>query len=256
MEEQLTWRWSGCSRPVADAGRRGNPNVVPHPAHSARSPRRGASTRARALLDKARELNPHIPAYLWGQQPKERAEERCQRVAFTIDLAVTDVERSLAFCLDLLGRLGWSESVRHPTYRGTVDDAYARCVSSGQRFTSPQRRIATNRAAIGQRGPRRGASARRRPHRRVLGVGVSDRQLGQLITMRAAALYLSGPALGRVDRERDRPQGELVLVPPLNPPLGPPASDPLGAGRLVLVSAEENRMIEPSRAPRAHTPGK
>src|SRR6187200_2234965 len=34
-----------------------------------------------------------------------------------IDLAVADVERSLAFYLDLLGPLGWVEEVRYPTYR-------------------------------------------------------------------------------------------------------------------------------------------
>ena len=41
-----------------------------------------------------------------------------------VDLAVTDVERSLAFYLDLLGPLGWAEQVRYPTYRGTEEVVY------------------------------------------------------------------------------------------------------------------------------------
>jgi catechol 2,3-dioxygenase-like lactoylglutathione lyase family enzyme len=41
-----------------------------------------------------------------------------------IDLAVSDVERSLAFYLDLLGPLGWHETRRYPTYRGTEEVVY------------------------------------------------------------------------------------------------------------------------------------
>jgi glyoxylase I family protein len=41
-----------------------------------------------------------------------------------VDLAVADVERSIAFYLDLLGPLGWRESVRYPTYRGTEEVVY------------------------------------------------------------------------------------------------------------------------------------
>jgi catechol 2,3-dioxygenase-like lactoylglutathione lyase family enzyme len=41
-----------------------------------------------------------------------------------VDLAVADVERSLAFYLALLGRLGWAEEVRYPTYRGTEEVVY------------------------------------------------------------------------------------------------------------------------------------
>jgi catechol 2,3-dioxygenase-like lactoylglutathione lyase family enzyme len=41
-----------------------------------------------------------------------------------VDLAVADVERSLAFYLDLLGPLGWAEGVRYPTYRGTEEVVY------------------------------------------------------------------------------------------------------------------------------------
>ena len=41
-----------------------------------------------------------------------------------VDLAVADVERSLAFYLDLLGPLGWAEEVRYPTYRGTEEVIY------------------------------------------------------------------------------------------------------------------------------------
>jgi glyoxylase I family protein len=41
-----------------------------------------------------------------------------------VDLAVGDVERSLAFYLALLGPLGWAEEVRYPTYRGTEEVVY------------------------------------------------------------------------------------------------------------------------------------
>jgi catechol 2,3-dioxygenase-like lactoylglutathione lyase family enzyme len=41
-----------------------------------------------------------------------------------VDLAVADVERSLAFYLDLLGPLGLEDIVRYPTYRGTEEVVY------------------------------------------------------------------------------------------------------------------------------------
>ncbi len=41
-----------------------------------------------------------------------------------IDLAVSDVDRSLAFYLDLLGPLGWGVMRRYPTYRGTEEVVY------------------------------------------------------------------------------------------------------------------------------------
>jgi catechol 2,3-dioxygenase-like lactoylglutathione lyase family enzyme len=41
-----------------------------------------------------------------------------------IDLAVSDVERSLAFYLDVLGPLGLRELERYPTYRGTEEVVY------------------------------------------------------------------------------------------------------------------------------------
>jgi glyoxylase I family protein len=41
-----------------------------------------------------------------------------------VDLAVKDVEASLAFYLDLLGPLGWAEEVRYPSYRGTEEVIY------------------------------------------------------------------------------------------------------------------------------------
>jgi catechol 2,3-dioxygenase-like lactoylglutathione lyase family enzyme len=41
-----------------------------------------------------------------------------------IDLAVSDVERSLAFYLDLLGPLGWEVMRRYPTHRGTEEVVY------------------------------------------------------------------------------------------------------------------------------------
>ena len=43
-----------------------------------------------------------------------------------IDLAVGDVERSLAFYLDLLGPLGLKEEARYPTYRCTEEVVYLR----------------------------------------------------------------------------------------------------------------------------------
>jgi catechol 2,3-dioxygenase-like lactoylglutathione lyase family enzyme len=41
-----------------------------------------------------------------------------------LDLAVVDVEHSVAFYLALLGPLGLRELVRYPTYRGTEDVVY------------------------------------------------------------------------------------------------------------------------------------
>jgi catechol 2,3-dioxygenase-like lactoylglutathione lyase family enzyme len=43
-----------------------------------------------------------------------------------VDLAVTDVERSLAFYVNLLAPLGWVEEVRYPTYRRTEEVVYLR----------------------------------------------------------------------------------------------------------------------------------
>jgi glyoxylase I family protein len=51
-----------------------------------------------------------------------------------VDLAVADVERSLAFYLDLLGPLGWVEEVRYPTYRGTEEVVYLQDPTSGTMF--------------------------------------------------------------------------------------------------------------------------
>ena len=41
-----------------------------------------------------------------------------------IDLAVSDIERSLAFYLGLLGPLGTKEYERYPSYRGTEEVVY------------------------------------------------------------------------------------------------------------------------------------
>jgi catechol 2,3-dioxygenase-like lactoylglutathione lyase family enzyme len=41
-----------------------------------------------------------------------------------VDLAVADIDASLAFYLDLLGPLGLAEEVRFPTYRGTEEVVY------------------------------------------------------------------------------------------------------------------------------------
>jgi len=43
-----------------------------------------------------------------------------------VDLAVSDVERSLAFYLGIFGPLGAQEAFRFPTYRGTEDVVYIR----------------------------------------------------------------------------------------------------------------------------------
>ena len=43
-----------------------------------------------------------------------------------VDLAVRNVERSLAFYLAVLGPLGLHEEARYPTYRGTEEAVYLR----------------------------------------------------------------------------------------------------------------------------------
>lgn len=48
-----------------------------------------------------------------------------------VDLAVTDVERSLAFYVELLGPLGLVEDSRYATYRGTEEVVY---LSVGEQF--------------------------------------------------------------------------------------------------------------------------
>jgi catechol 2,3-dioxygenase-like lactoylglutathione lyase family enzyme len=48
-----------------------------------------------------------------------------------VDIAVADVERSIAFYLDLLGPLGWAESDRYPTYRGTEEVVYLKDPATG-----------------------------------------------------------------------------------------------------------------------------
>ena len=48
-----------------------------------------------------------------------------------VDFAVTDVERSLAFYLDLLGPFGWVEEATFSTYRGTEEVVYLREPISG-----------------------------------------------------------------------------------------------------------------------------
>ncbi len=41
-----------------------------------------------------------------------------------VDLAVSDVERSLAFYIEVLGPLGLAEDDRYPSYRGTEEVVY------------------------------------------------------------------------------------------------------------------------------------
>jgi catechol 2,3-dioxygenase-like lactoylglutathione lyase family enzyme len=43
-----------------------------------------------------------------------------------VDLCVTDVGRSLAFYLEILGPLGLEEDLRVPSYRGTEEVVYLR----------------------------------------------------------------------------------------------------------------------------------
>lgn len=51
-----------------------------------------------------------------------------------VDFAVSDVDRSLAFYLALLGPLGWTEEVRYPTYRGTEEVVYLKDAETGVMF--------------------------------------------------------------------------------------------------------------------------
>jgi glyoxylase I family protein len=51
-----------------------------------------------------------------------------------VDLAVTDVEDSLAFYRDLLGPLGWTEELRYPSYRGTEEVVYLEIPGSRASF--------------------------------------------------------------------------------------------------------------------------
>jgi glyoxylase I family protein len=48
-----------------------------------------------------------------------------------VDLAVTELERSLAFYLMVLEPLGWREEVRYPTYRGTEEVVYLKDPNTG-----------------------------------------------------------------------------------------------------------------------------
>jgi hypothetical protein len=167
------------------------PTSSKQPNRSSRHPASGPGV----VCDPERDAGTTHPAVIralpsrCGRGPSWQSEE-----AFTIDLAVTDVERSLAFCLDLLGPLGWAEGVRYPTYRGTVDDAYPRCVSSGQRFTSP-----------------RGGSRRRGLRSDSVGHGVvpanDDRTRADCRTVRTCpttAPVLVGNALLIIDRPTSR----------------------------------------------------
>jgi glyoxylase I family protein len=48
------------------------------------------------------------------------------RALHHLDLAVSDVDRSIAWYLELLGPLGFRETMRYPTYRGTEEVVYFR----------------------------------------------------------------------------------------------------------------------------------
>jgi len=59
-----------------------------------------------------------------GQDYKAYDRRRKARGIQHVDLAVSDVARSLAFYVDLLGPLGLEEADRYPTYRGTEEVVY------------------------------------------------------------------------------------------------------------------------------------
>ena len=50
-----------------------------------------------------------------------------------VDLAVAELERSLAFYLMVLEPLGWREEVRYPTYRGTEEVVHPKDPTTGAR---------------------------------------------------------------------------------------------------------------------------
>jgi catechol 2,3-dioxygenase-like lactoylglutathione lyase family enzyme len=58
-----------------------------------------------------------------------------------VDLAVRDVERSLAFYLAVLGPLGVGEAFRYPTYRGTGSSSSSTPTACASRWpiTRPRR---------------------------------------------------------------------------------------------------------------------
>ena len=66
-----------------------------------------------------------IDAPLYARRDLEPGRDMpAKGVIHHVDLAVSDVERSLAFYLDLLGPLGWKVTRRYPTYRGTEEVVY------------------------------------------------------------------------------------------------------------------------------------
>jgi catechol 2,3-dioxygenase-like lactoylglutathione lyase family enzyme len=80
--------------------------------------RRGATPTARRLRGRGR----------WPRYRVERTQPLGGIVPAMpihhVDLAVADVERSLAFYRALLGPLGWTKELRYPTYRGTEEVVY------------------------------------------------------------------------------------------------------------------------------------
>ena len=51
-----------------------------------------------------------------------------------VDLAVSDLARSLEFYLALLGPLGWAEEARYPSYRGAEEVVYLKDEATGANF--------------------------------------------------------------------------------------------------------------------------
>jgi glyoxylase I family protein len=65
-----------------------------------------------------------------------------------VDLAVSDVERSIAFYLNLLGPLGWKVTRRYPTYRGTEEVVY---LGTGEAYADVGNNAGPDSGGIGLR---------------------------------------------------------------------------------------------------------
>lgn len=84
-----------------------------------------------ALGNRSRKCGPDGSLANAGVHPAQSGPRLCSvagpmpiRAIHHVDLAVRDVERSLAFYHELLGPLGVTEVVRYPSYRGTEEVAY------------------------------------------------------------------------------------------------------------------------------------
>jgi catechol 2,3-dioxygenase-like lactoylglutathione lyase family enzyme len=98
-----------------------------------------------------------------------------------VDLAVSDVERSLAFYLNLLGPLGWKVTRRYPTYRGTEEVIY---IGTGEAY-----------AVVGNAGPDAGA----------LGLRPADGGAHQYYGVGVEHIAFEVDARAEVEEDRDEP---------------------------------------------------